>query len=90
MGQPSIQRGANGEALGVTMPPPQVTPEALQALMRLLTGQQPQQRQVELLRNGGRIAGARVTEPGGQVRHFTFDRGADGRLAAARPMAGMP
>jgi len=86
MAGPQIQRGADGLASGMTLPPPQATEQALAMLAQLLSGQQPQQRQVELLREQGRIAGARITEPDGAVRHVGFARGADGRIAAARPV----
>ncbi len=83
---PQIQRGPDGLATGMSLPPPQATPQALAALMQLLQGQLPAQRQVELLREQGRVAGARVTEPDGRVRHFAFQRGAGDRIVAAEPM----
>ena len=81
-----IQRGPDGLATGMSLPPPQATPQALAALMQLLAGQLPAQRQVELLREQGRVAGARVHEPDGRVRHFAFQRGAGDRIVAAHLM----
>jgi hypothetical protein len=81
-----IQRSPDGLATGMSLPPPQANPQALAALMQLLAGQLPAQREVELLRERGRLAGARVTEPDGRVRHFAFQRGANDRIVAAHAM----
>jgi hypothetical protein len=83
---PQFQRGPDGLATGMSLPPPQATPQALAALMQLLQGQLPAQRQVELLREQGRVAGARVHEPDGRVRHFAFQRGPNERIVGAHPM----
>ena len=81
---PQIQRGPDGLATGIALPSPQASEQALALLAQLLTGQHPKQREVELLREQGRVAGARLTEPDGRVRHFAFQRGPDGRIAAAQ------
>jgi hypothetical protein len=69
-------------------PPPQVTPQALATLEQLLRGMLPKQRQIELIRHQGVIAGAEIIEPDGSVRHVAFHRGADGRISGATPIGG--
>lgn len=85
-GAPSAQPPAPGNLQ--QQYPSDATPDALLALRQILAGMLPAQRKVEMIRHGGVIAGAQVTEPDGRVRQFAFARNQEGRIAGAHPMDG--